>query len=254
MSTPPSRRIDVARHAAEALQALRSRRPFVHCLTNPVAMTFTANVLLAAGARPSMTQAADTVADFVRSADALLINLGMLDPARLAAAEVAAPLASGLGKPWVLDPVKVERSPARLADAERLLEHRPSVVRGNAGEIEVLMRAALRRFGPGHEMVWAATGAIDTITDGRHLARLANGSPLMDRVTAVGCASSGLLAGFLGVEPDPLRAATAALAVVGVAGEIAAGHARGPGTFVAAFIDVLAEIDAGTLEDRVRLA
>ncbi len=41
--------------AADMLERLRARRPRVHCITNAVAQNFTANMLLAAGAVPSMT-------------------------------------------------------------------------------------------------------------------------------------------------------------------------------------------------------
>ena len=41
--------------AAETQERLRARAPRVHCITNAVAQAFTANVLLAAGAVPSMT-------------------------------------------------------------------------------------------------------------------------------------------------------------------------------------------------------
>ena len=51
--------------AADILSRLRERCPRVHCITNAAAQAFTANVLLAAGAVPSMTIDADEVADFV---------------------------------------------------------------------------------------------------------------------------------------------------------------------------------------------
>ena len=65
--------------AADMLARMRARAPRVHCITNAVAQTFTANMLLAAGAVPSMTIAPDEVAAFVARADALLVNLGTFD-------------------------------------------------------------------------------------------------------------------------------------------------------------------------------
>src|SRR6516225_1008831 len=99
--------------AADVLSRVRQRAPRVHCLTNTVAQNFTANVLLAAGAVPSMTAAPDEIADFVARADALLINLGTLDRERREAAEIAAEEAVEEQRPWVLDPVFVDRSQAR---------------------------------------------------------------------------------------------------------------------------------------------
>src|SRR5438132_13758185 len=97
---------------ADVLERIREKRPRVHCITNAVAQNFTANMLLAAGAVPSMTIASDEIADFVARADALLVNLGTLDPERRGAIEIAIATA-GERVPWVLDPVFVARSAPR---------------------------------------------------------------------------------------------------------------------------------------------
>src|SRR4030081_1870932 len=98
--------------SADILARIRARRPRVHCITNAVAQNFTANMLLAAGAVPSMTIASDEIADFVARADALLVNLGTLDPERRGAIEIAI-AAAGERAPWILDPVFVDRSVPR---------------------------------------------------------------------------------------------------------------------------------------------
>ena len=66
------------------------------------------------------------------------------------------------------------------------------------------------------------TGERDLVRDAARLAAIANGHPLMARVTAMGCAASALVGATLAVEPDAWKAAAAALIVIGVAGEIAA--------------------------------
>src|SRR5271167_3732216 len=98
---------------ADVLARIRSRAPRVHCITNSVAEAYTANMLLAAGAIPSMTIAPEEIAAFVASADALLVNLGTFDVERRAAVDAALDAAERGRKPWVLDPVFIERSPAR---------------------------------------------------------------------------------------------------------------------------------------------
>src|SRR3979490_2800108 len=98
----PARR-DLPLVSADILARIRARRPRVHCITNAVAQNFTANMLLAAGAVPSMTIASDEIADFVARADALLVNLGTLDPERRGAIEIAIATAGGRG-PGVLGP------------------------------------------------------------------------------------------------------------------------------------------------------
>ena len=101
--------------------------------------------------------------------------------------------------------------------------------------------------------VVAATGATDVITDGRRLRRLANGSPLMAQVTAVGCSVSAITAAFAAIEPDAFEATTAAIAVASIAGERAAEIARLPGSFRTAWIDELATVSGATLAERLRL-
>ena len=55
----------------------------------------------------------------------------------------------------------------------------------------------------------------------------------------MGCVVSALTAACLAVESDPWRAQAAALILIGVAGEIAAGRARGPGSFAVEIIDAV---------------
>src|SRR5437764_8102210 len=117
---------DLPPRAAEILARLRSRAPRVHCITNSVAQAFTANVLLAAGAVPSMTIAADEIADFTASADALLVNLGTLDANRRKAANLAISVALEESRPWVLDPAFIDRSAARGEYARSLVARSPS--------------------------------------------------------------------------------------------------------------------------------
>ena len=243
--------------ACAALERVRTQRPRVHCLTNPVAMNLSANLLLAAGAVPSMTPDPAAQGDFVRTSRALLVNLGMLDAQRVEAARAAVEVAGALGRPWLLDPVKVERSGPRLDLARGLIAGRPALVRSNRDEAGALAgdgEEAWRAFAGDRGLVLAVTGAVDLVTDGRRTARIANGSPLMDRVTAMGCAASALAGAFLAVEPDAFVATVAALLTVGVAGDVAAEAARGPGSFVPAFLDAVYALDAATLAARARLS
>src|SRR6185503_17235909 len=96
--------IDLAA-AAAALADLRARRPLVHNITNYVAMTVSANVLLALGASPAMVHAVEEVEDFVAISSSLVINIGTLSPRWVEAMHLAAGKAVALGKPWVFDPV-----------------------------------------------------------------------------------------------------------------------------------------------------
>jgi hydroxyethylthiazole kinase len=216
-----------------------------------VALELSANALLAVGAVPSLTGHPSGVRGFVAASDALVVNLGMLEPSREEAARAAAETAHLLGRPWLLDPVKVELSGERLAFARRLLAFGPAVVRGNGAEIAAL-DGDPTRLAAATPTVVARTGAEDLVTDGARHVAIANGSELMDRVTAVGCAASALAGAFLAVEPDPWAATVAALLVVGVAGEIAAERARGPGSFAVELLDGLYRLDEPALLERAR--
>ena len=248
---------------AEILERLRERRPRVHCITNAVAQNFTANMLLAVGAVPSMTIAQKEVGAFAARADALLINLGTFDPERQKASLAAIGVANKVGIPWVLDPVFIDRSPPRAAFAKKLVAMKPRALRLNRAEFGALSGgkdtieaddAALVRFAKARRTVVGLTGERDLVGDARRLATIANGHPLMARVTAMGCAASALVGATLAVEPDAWKAVAAALIAIGVAGEIAAARARGPGSFAMEILDAVYALDRDTLIARAKVS
>lgn len=249
--------IDAAR-AADNLAQVRATKPLVHNITNYVVMNFTANVLLAAGAAPVMAHAENEVEEMVAFAKALVLNIGTLDDAWIAAMLKAGRRASALGVPIVLDPVGAGATKLRTEAARRILgETRVTLVRGNASEILALGGGAAKTRGvDAADSVDAAaeragalarelgvpvaiTGAVDYVTDGRRVVRVANGHPLMGIVTGTGCGATAIVAAFAGVEADPVSAAATALAYYGLAGEYAADGAAGPGSFAVRFLDAL---------------
>ena len=98
------------------------------------------------------------------------------------------------------------------------------------------------------------SGATDLITDGSRVAAVANGHPLMAKVTAMGCAGSALIAACLAVEDDAWRAAAAGLTLLGVAGELAARAAQGPASFAVAIIDALYGLKGATVLQEARVS
>jgi hydroxyethylthiazole kinase len=249
---------DLPHITTELLACLRARRPRVHCVTNNVAQAFTANALLAVGAVPSMTMSPEEIGAFVASADALLVNLGTFDAERRAATATAVEVASEMGLPWVLDPVFIDRSEPRAAYARSLVACKPRALRLNRPEFVALAGAepedgALTRYALETLAVLGMTGETDIVTDGARQISIANGHPLMARVTAMGCAASAIAGAFVAVEGDAFVAMGAALTAVGVAGEIAGMRASGPGGFAAAFLDALYELDQDALVRRARV-
>lgn len=247
-----------AERVAATLARLRERRPRIHVLTSPVAQTFTANMLLAAGATPSMTSSPEEVPAFVASADGLLVNLGMLDRVRRDASLTAIEVAKDSGVPWVLDPVKIQISPSRMEFARRLMDLEPAIVHANHAEFEALSGievsdTAVRDHAVHSISTLAVTGEVDIVTDGKRVVRVANGHPLMDRVTAMGCSGIAVATAFRAVEPDPVVAAAAALVVLGVAGEVAAAAANGPGSFAVEILDALHALDDEAILERAKI-
>lgn len=261
----------VATDAIRLLDALRAGCPLVHNITNYVSMDIVANVLLAIGASPAMVHAVEEVEEFVSFSSALVVNIGTLSTPWIEAMVLAAERAQARGIPWVLDPVGAGATGLRNRAIERLLTAHPTLIRGNASEILAVAGAAGaagRGVDSGNSSdeareaavalaratgaVVVVTGARDLVTDGERTLILANGDPLMTRVTATGCALSAVVGAFATVTKDPFVAAVAAVAVYGVAGEIAAGTADGgPATFRTAFIDLLARIDVETVARRL---
>ncbi len=238
--------------AADVLARLRAQSPRVHCITNSVAQTLTANTLLAVGAVPSMTIAPEEIGVFMKRAGALLVNLGTFDGERGKASDVAIEAAVELNLPWVLDPVFVDRSPVRAAFAKGLVARQPTAIRLNRNEFFELAgvgaeSGAVAAYARDQRTVVGLTGATDLVADGARLVTTANGDPLMSKVTALGCAASALVAACLAVERDVWCASAAALLIMGVAGELAAKCARGPGSFAVEILDVLYALDRDML-------
>lgn len=231
--------------AIEAIAALRRNGARVHCITNAVAQEWTANVLLACGAVPSMTVSPREAADFTAASGALLINLGTLDEGRETAIDRSLEIAAGRKLPVVLDPVKCEMSAHRLAFARSICDRLPVILKTNVTEAGALgeVAAACR----------IVTGKTDVIEISDTRLEVTNGDPVMDRVVAMGCALGGLIAALSVHAPSPQIAALAALVWFGVAGERAAASASGPGSFRPAFIDSLAGLSEAQIHQGARV-
>lgn len=259
------------------IAAVRERAPLVHSITNLVVINLNANVLLAAGASPVMAHAHEEVADMVAIAQSLVVNIGTLDPYWVRSMELALQAAAARGIPTVLDPVGAGATPYRNQAIERLLDAAsPTVIRGNGSEIMSSAGGAVRTRG-----VDSSAGAGDALEAARQLARrtsgtvcvsgatdhvidaqgrwsrLANGHAWMTRITGIGCSATALVGAFCAVQPDAWRATTAAMALLGVAGEIAAERAQaagqGVGSMQALLLDALQLLDAAEFQRRLRL-
>lgn len=254
-----------------SLKAVRERSPLVHNITNYVVMNNTANALLAVGASPAMVHAREEVAEFAALSQALVVNIGTLSSDWVESMHLAIHTARQRRVPWVLDPVGAGATRYRTTTASELAQQAPTVLRGNTSEVlavageagatkgvdsthssEASLDAA-RQLASRLGIVVAVTGRTDYVTDGTRVVAVDNGHPLMARVTGMGCTASALVGAFLAVEPDPVLAAAHALAALGLAGELAAELAQGPGSLQMHLLDVLHTLDEATVRTRARL-
>lgn len=263
------------------LRRVRDGHPLVQCITNFVTVNDCANLLLAAGASPTMAQDLREVEEAVAGVQALVCNLGAIE--RTDAMILAGRRANALGIPVVLDPVAAGgTSLRRTLSAQLLREVRFTAIRGNASEIRSLARQG--RGGSGVDVsrgdavteenleeavrlvralaretgaVIAVSGALDLICDGTRTAVMRNGCPTMARVTGSGCMLTTLIGAFCGASPEtPFEAVCAAMGTMGVCGELAEerrlANGTGNATFRTDLIDALFNLTECCLKERVR--
>ena len=82
-------------------EQVRKSKPLVHQITNFVTVNDCANATLAIGGSPVMTSSPKEVADMVKLADALVLNLGTINDVSLEAMEIAGKTANDLQVPVI---------------------------------------------------------------------------------------------------------------------------------------------------------
>ena len=263
------------------LSLVRERAPLVQCITNFVTVNDCANIILAAGGSPSMADDVREAAEAVRGSAALVCNLGAI--AAVNAMVSAGKAANELGRPVVLDPVAAGNTALLRQESGRLLAGvKFAAIRGNASEIRALARGELTGSGvdvSGEDAVSDATlprtvetarllakqtgavvavsGPIDVVTDGGQTILLRNGCATMARITGSGCMLTSMLGAFCGADPGhPFEAACAAIAAMGVAGDLAEErrlrNGTGNATFRTDLIDAVFNLTEEQLNGRVR--
>ena len=230
---------------------VREKCPLVHNITNYVTVNDCANVLLACGGSPIMSDDKEEVAEITTICSGLNINIGTLNQRTIVSMLIAGKRANELSHPVVLDPVGAGASKLRTETAMQLLEEvKFAVIRGNISEIKTLalgsgttkgvdadiadrvteenlddMVAFAKSFAEKTGAVIAITGAIDIVADDKKAYCIRNGHPMMASVTGTGCQLSAMTAAFVTANPEhPLEATAAAVSAMGYAGEIAHGR------------------------------
>ncbi len=174
--------------------------------------------------------------------------------------------------PVILDPVGAGATSLRTRTARDLIAgNPPSIIRGNASEIMALTDDKTKTKGVDsaasadkaidiaqkisatHKCVVCISGATDYIVEGKKIAQIRNGHPLMTRVTGLGCTASALCGAFAAVDKSFFNATIQAMAVMGIAGEMAAEKAEGPGSLQMHFLDNLYRLSADDIKQRLKM-
>jgi len=212
----------------EYLDKVRVANPLVHNITNYVTVNDVANVLLATGASPIMSDEPMEVEEMTAISKGLNINIGTLNESTVKAMFIAAKKAVELGHPVVLDPVGAGAIRLRTEVASEILKViKPTVIRGNASEIKAIKNGAgttkgvdldlsdeitdenlmssinwVKDFSKETGAIIAITGKIDLISDSDRCYVIRNGRKEMSKVTGTGCQLSALIAAFVASKDD----------------------------------------------------
>lgn len=260
------------------LENVRKNVPLVHNITNYVTVNDVANVLLACGGSPIMSDEPDDVEDITSICGGLNINIGTLNKNSIEGMFRAGRKANELGHTLLLDPVGAGASKLRTDTAVKLMDElKFTCIRGNISEIKTLALGSgttkgvdadvadavtdvtldnavrfVKDFAKKADAIVAITGAIDLVSDGEKCYVIRNGRPEMGRITGTGCQLSGLTTAFLVANPDnKLEAAAAAVCTMGLAGEIGWSRMQegdGNSTYRNRIIDAIFNMDSETLD------
>ena len=263
----------------ECLKNVREQVPLVHNITNYVTVNDVANVLLACGGSPIMSDEPKDVEDITTICGGLNINIGTLNERSIEGMFTAGRRAKELGHPILLDPVGAGASKLRTETALKLMEElHPTVIRGNISEIKTLAFgsgttkgvdadvadavteenldasvAFVKDFAKKSGSIVVITGAIDLVSDGERCYVIRNGRPEMGKITGTGCQLSGMMTAYITANPDQrLEAAAAAVCVMGLAGEIGWSHMQeweGNSTYRNRIIDAIYQMDEAILDE-----
>ncbi len=255
------------------IQSVKNQSPLVHNITNFVVMNNTANALLAVGASPIMAHAKSEIKEMVAISNAVVINIGTLDEYWSESMLIAAEEAQRLNKTWILDPVGAGATSFRDEVLAKLLQFKPTVIRGNASEIIALAKAnntvtkgvdstvesneainAAKLLVENYQFVVCISGATDIIIDDKETYFVENGHPLMTKVTGLGCSASAIVGAFAAVAENKTESTVAAMSLLGIAGELSEKISNGPGSLQVNILDKLYNISEQEFFENVKVS
>jgi len=255
------------------IQSVKNQSPLVHNVTNFVVMNNTANALLAVGASPIMAHAKSEIKEMVAISNAVVINIGTLDEYWSDSMLIAAEEAHRTNKTWILDPVGAGATSFRDEVLAKLLQFKPTVIRGNASEIIALAKAnktitkgvdstaesneainAAKYLVENYQSVVCISGATDIIIDDKETYFVENGHPLMTKVTGLGCSASAIVGAFATISENKTESTVASMSLLGIAGELSEKISNGPGSLQMNILDKLYNISEQEFSENVKVS
>jgi len=252
----------------ELLKRVRENKPLIHHLTNWVTIYDCANIVKALGASPVMAHAKEEVAQMAAISSALVLNIGTLTVDFVEAMKIAARSANAKNIPVILDVCGAGATDLRDKKSFELLDEvKIDIIKGNSSEIARIagenvltkgvdatsvkkdMAPVAAELAKEYKCSVALTGKVDIITDGKRTYYVENGSLMLTHVVGTGCMATSVIGAFAAVEKDLAYAAASALAVFGIAAELAAAESGGPASFKEKLFDAAFSLDHKTIDE-----
>ncbi len=257
-------------------QSIKSKKPLIHCITNPISINDCANMVLAVGAKPIMAEHLLEVSEITAVSKSLGVNLGNITDNRMKSMLISGKIAFEKKIPQVIDLVGVGCSKLRLDYARKFIsECHPSVIKGNMSEIKAICGIKsnskgidvgagdivteensdesiemLKKLSLQTASVVAATGVVDIITNGTHTYLITNGCEMLSMITGTGCMLTALIASYIS-SGNILDSTVLAIALMGICGELSQ-NVKGTGSFRNDLIDNMFSISDDIIRKKIR--
>lgn len=258
---------------------IRDVKPLVHHITNNVVKNFSANVTLAIGASPIMSELSAEFSELANLdlAVGLLINLGTPNFTSMEVFMEALRAYNEAGRPVVFDPVAAGATTPRLEACRALLNAGQfDVIKGNVGEImaiekltstymppqvtETTMKgvdsiskasedqiiAVASRVSEDFKSIVVVTGKTNYVVyalgEGIFCKKIAGGHELMASVTGTGCSLGSVITAYIACAQRQRESVVNAVVFAIAFYNLAgqfAGSSSGPGSFSQKFLDQL---------------
>lgn len=267
---------DLISNLLKIKQSVKTKKPLIHCITNPISINDCANVVLAVGAKPIMAEHPLEVSEITIVSKALGVNLGNITDIRMQSMLISGKTAYENKIPHVIDLVGVGCSKLRLEYAKEYISQcHPNVIKGNMSEIKALYGIEsnskgidvgvsdvvtdknidetiqmLKKLSIKTNSVVVATGVVDIITNGNDTYLINNGCEMLSMITGTGCMVNALIASYISSK-NIFEGTILAVALMGICGELSR-DAKGTGSFRNQLIDNMFSISDDIIRKNLR--